>query len=363
MSKTRSTVRAYKAREASCEMTQIDNEVMPHALTHVANVSGFYTATELARYSGLSKLCETILTWEYLSFPTNQALIHQILGGDSSPMYFSYKDRLYAAVETRQWVGDRQSPLLSTMEKMTKGKVTWGHEVNTSKKRVILAFLRSRGRKERYKDTILWIGVPRVVFSSTSSISRVMRTEPLPTLAFGGFVDDLKLVFRDCDTPKQHLWLIAEGDVSNSPALRSIFPEMVAAYQMRGTSQWRYLWDIIPGEVSFASDLCGYSDCPHSDAKSVLKKHFSDFCEEVFPKDPTCGRAQHGSVEFTYFHHDNVWVPTVLCREYRLHRLRQRRLTRLLRPFTCHLLRHLYRPGGPMFINTRATTSIGKPAQ
>jgi hypothetical protein len=197
-----------------------------------------------------------------------------------------------------------------------------------------------------------------------------MSAAPLTGVAHGGFVADLQTAFGRSDYPVTRLYRMAEGDPENNFGMRRLFPEMVDAYQRRSFIQWRHLWDTIPGRATFGGAewcfnplRCKESSrdpeckCHLQTGEGLSHCHFKDI-ESELEKDENCGAKGAHWVQFIFLHEIQEWIPAVLLPEYRLLRMRQKRLNRLLYPMA---MRWLYScPNGVMFRKTAETTMVGR---
>ena len=348
-------------------MSAVEPHVFGAALTSVARNAGFENARELMRYSGYVSRN----TWNSHRpahdkfdmidgvYPLYEYLLYELLDSHKAPLTFTYKDHLFAAVQTYGPPGDKVLEAAENLTTFTKGRLSWGLEPVTSKRRVVSAFFKALNSEKR-RSQIFWIEVGKPSVISTKVLTHVLTAKSLPDQEHGGFVEDLQWVIERHDVPKNRLWRLNEEEKANTTGLRSVFPEMVASYQNRGVLQWRFLWNIIPGEISFLRSFClAYRTncdkeplCSEAPA-NVLDRHYSDYLTETFPEDANCGATERINHPFIYFHEDNVWVPEELSREYRLYRLWQRRLCRLLR-------HHFYKPGGLVYRIIARRTMVGK---
>jgi hypothetical protein len=336
------------------------------ALTYHANELGFDCATQLLQYAQVFR--RRPHCWPNNRYPAYWYMFHAAFGSDDNPHAFEIGNAFYIAVCTRPERADIIIKRFQWLLAMCKGRLSCAQEAQNSNHYVVLRHQKHFSGVRR-KDILVWWKLSKPTISANSAYQQMMNTVPLPHLPYGGWVEDHKEVFNQSDYPKIHLYPAAEGHIENNFGLRHAFPEMVTAYQRRSFHKWRHLWDIIPGRQTFGREWCYRpeackQDRKDSDCRCDLRTgegfshcHFKE--EENHGPDVNCGAEDYSShLKFTYLHEIDEWIPAVLIPEYRLRRMHERRLNRLLRPL---VLRYLYEcPDGILYKKTAATTLVGR---
>ena len=324
------------------------------AFTYHANKLGYECAEELLRYAQvITRHIQRIPGYRYTYY---WHLLHAAFGDDDNPSAFEYRGRLYAAMCTRTRRGRKAQERFCYLKTLMKGVLDYDHQTHDSSHHVVKTFARHHPSIFK-KDSLFWISIKKPEYPADSALMRILDAEPIHSLPFGGFVGDHQRSIQDGDYPKTRLFRVSEHHIEYNAGLRSIFPEMVASYKLRSYAKWAFLrcgqrgsQDETTPPATVRQD--GSSESVGSDSEG------SDTEDSVHASD---GDDDQSRYDFTYFHEFNEWVPDTYIAEYRLYRLRQRRLSRLLRPLILAYRQHLYEaPDGALYRKVAATTLIGK---
>ena len=389
-------------------MTEISNDAFMVAFGNMANQLGYDSGYELLRYSKV--ITTPIEIYRSVRYPYNADLFWTAMGKDDTPCAFEHDGRLYALIRTRHNRGERALHRFRTLSSITKGRVTCDHRSEADPDPIIALCRNTRTWK---KSTIFWFSIPKPDVDPRSALSRISTAEPVAGYEYGGFVIDLQVCIQEYDYPKRHLWTITkrgqEDNLEWSVGLRSIFPEMEEAYERRSSARWYRIFDTIPGRITLES-WCNRNctrpdgspcDCTswslgilfcHGREHALCTEDDESYTEESDSGDDTASTAtsQDGDTssirsqtkqpavadesdidesdtydrdlfEYAYIGEYNEWIPVELQPEYRLYRLRQKRLRRLLTQRCDDIVNMLYRPpAGAMYKKTSCKTLVGK---
>jgi len=256
-----------------------------------------------------------------------------------------------------------------------------------------------------------------------------MAAQPLPDYDYGGFVIDRQVAVSEYDYPKMSLWRIVKSSNEyasdeDSVGLRSIFPEMERSYEDRTAGKWRFLMDTVPDRVTLGHWCWSTDSCTQSrgeacrcqkGSEGILECHgraddeawddlLSGSSDEISDEENESCESQSSDQtssetgetfsesgetfselgfesgisydvgvplntdlfdNYTYMAEQNEWIPSEFVSEYRLYRLRQRRLRRLLQSLVRErhneIIEVLYScPNGAMYKKANRETAIGK---
>ena len=400
-------------------MTEITDDEFMIAFGYLANQLGYECGYELLRYSKVLK--EPIHLHPRMKYPDNYGLLWAAMGSDDSPHAFKHDGRLYAFIRTRAYRGEKALDRFGVLCSLSKGRIQCDHRIDNDPDPTITLCKSFRAWP---KSTIFWFSIPHIDFDDGTALRRIMEAQPLPDYDYGGFVIDDQVAVSAYDYPKMSLWRIVKNSNEytsdeDSVGLRSIFPEMERSYEDRTAGKWRFLLDTVPDRVTlghwcwstdsctrFRGEVChckkgseGILGCHGRDDYEPWNDGCSDSSDDISDNEPnesessdepdkpsqTCSELSAESgvsnaeidvgelldtdlfEEYTYMAEQNEWIPKEFVPEYRLYRLRQKRLRRLLHTLVWErhneIVEMLYScPNGPMYKKAQRETAIGKPS-